>query len=177
MYNYARGSIDIQGMLVNFLKNGIDVNNLKPLDYVIEASEIDQIKILNSYLSTVDQRTLFGALRNINNILKVMKEKIKIARETHQNPTNLEVSLEIMEHLSSLAFHIDNFLNDGKLNEIARINELSRILYKKANYFGFYQDVDTQLKNAGITEEEAKAFVGKLNENIELEMIEDESSQ
>lgn len=178
MYSYVKGCAQIRNMLTDFLEHGIEISKLKVMDRLIESSKIDQVRILNSYVSLAEQRTLFGAMRNTYNIITVMKEKLKIARETHENPTTIESSLEILQHLSTVASYIDEFMIDGKTKPMHRIDELSRILYKKANYFGFYHDVGTQLRNAGITEEEAKSFVEKLNENIELEMETlDESSQ
>lgn len=174
MYSYVEACAVIRRMLRGFLEHGIDVNKLDVMDPVIKSSEIDQVKILNSYLSLVEQRALFGATRNIYNITRAMKEKLKIARETHENPTTLELSIEIMQHLSNVAPCIDEFVIHGKTGDIGRINELSRILYRKANYLGFYQDMETQFKDANITEEEVKTFVEQLNENIELEMMENE---
>ena len=177
MYSYVKGCASIRGMLRSFLKRGIEVRKLDLIDRLIKSSEIDQVKILNSYLSLVEQRALFGATRNIYNIIRAMKEKLKIARETHENPATLELSLEIIEHLSNVAPYIDEFVIHGKAKDIGRINELSRILYRKANYLGFYQDIETQIKDARITEDEVKNFVEELNKNIELEMeAEDESS-
>jgi len=169
MPSYVKSCADISRMLRSFLVHGIDVNELASLDRLIESSEIDQVKILNSYLPLVEQRALFGATRNINNITKIMKEKIGIARETHENPRTLELSLELMQHLSNLAPYIDEFRLHKKIED-NQINELSRILYRKANNLGFYQSVGAQLEEARITEEEVKTFVEKLNENIELEM-------
>lgn len=176
MYRYVEGFGNIREMLIDFLRHGIAVNKLGAMDQVIESSEIDQVKILNSYRSLKEQRILFGATRNINNIVRMMKEKIKVARETHENPTTLELSLELIEYLSNLAPYIDEFATNGKIEEVDRINELSRILYRKANYLGFYQDIETQLEDARITEDEIKFFVEELNKNIEIEMIEDESA-
>lgn len=170
MYSYVKGCAQIHNMLTDFLKHGIEVSKLKVMDRLIESSKIDQVRILNSYVSLAEQRTLFGAMRNIYNIITVMKEKLKIARETHENPTTIESSLEILQHLSNVASHVDEFMINGKTKPMHRIDELSRILYKKANYFGFYHDIDTQLRKAGITEDEVKSFVEKLNENIKLEM-------
>lgn len=173
MYSYVEGFKSIRKMLIDFLRHDIDASNLDPIDQVIESSEIDQVKILNSYRSLKEQRSLFGATRNINNIIGVMKEKIKVARETHENPKTLELSLEMLEHLSNIAPYIDEFMTKGKTEETDRINDLSRILYKKANYLGFYQDIETQLKEANISKEEVKNFMEKLNEDIEL-MVESE---
>ena len=170
MYSYVKGCEEIRNMLRSFLEHGIEVSKLGSMDRLIKSSEIDQVKILNSYLSLVEQRALFGATRNIYNIARAMKEKVKIARETHENPTTLELSLEIMEHLSNVAFCIDEFVIHGRKEDIDRINELSRNLYRKANRFGFYQDMETQLKDARITEDEVKTFVEQLNNNIALAM-------
>jgi len=176
MYTYVKACADIRRMLIGFLEQGIDVSRLDLMDRIVKSSKIDQVKILNSYLPLVEQRTLFGATRNIHNIIRIMKEKLKTACETHENPTTIELSLEIMENLSNLAPYIDEFITNGKTGDMDRIDELSRILYRKAKNLGFYQGVDAQLHDAGITQNEVKTFVEKLNENIELEMeTEDES--
>jgi len=177
MYSYVKACAGIHTMLRDFLEQGIEVRKLDLMDRLIKSSQIDQIRILNSYLSLIEQRALFGATRNIYTIVRAMKEKLKIARETHENPTTIELSLEMMQHLSNVASYIDEFMVRGKTVDIKRLNELSRILYKKANSFGFYQDVETQLKDARITDEELKTFVRKLHENIESEMeMQDETS-
>jgi hypothetical protein len=178
MFNYVEGFESIRKMLIDFLGNGIDVTKLEPMDRVIESAEIDKVKILNSYQPLMVQRSLFGAMRNIGNVVEVMKEKVKIARETRENPKTLELSLEIMEHLSTIAPYIDDFIIEGKIREMNRLNELSRILYRKANHLGFYQDIETQLKRARISRDEVYAFVEKLSENIGLEVEAlDESSK
>jgi hypothetical protein len=178
MFNYVKGLENIRKMLMGFLSNGIDVTKLEPMDRVIESAKIDQVKILNSYQPLAVQRTLFGAMRNISNVVEVMKEKVRIARETHENPTTLELSLEIIEHLSTIAPYVDDFIIEGKIREMSRLNELSRILYRKANRLGFYQDVETQLKQARISRDETQAFLERLSENIGLEVETlDESSE
>lgn len=166
-----------QRMLADFLKHGIEEIKLTPLDHLIELSEINQIRILNSYLSMREQRVLFGATRNISTVTKVMKEKLKIAKKIHENPTTIEQSLELIEPLENVCRHVDYFMSNKRVLDLKRLNELSRIFYKKACSLGFYKDVDSQLKDAGITEEEVKDFITKLNENVELEMeILDEAS-
>lgn len=174
MYSYVESCVSIRKMLTNFLDYGIDVSRLDLMDDLIKSSETDQVKILNSYLSLKEQRVLFGATRNICNVVKVMKEKLKIARETHENPTTIELSLEIMENLSNTASFVDEFLINGKTEDINTVDQLSRILYKKASKLGFYQDIKTQLKDAGITKKEVKTFVEKLSKNIEEMETEDE---
>lgn len=176
MYKYVEGFERIREILGDFLRHGVDPGKLDPFDQAIESSQIDQVRILNSYLSLAEQRVLFGATKNIHNIIRVMKEKLKIAHMTHENPTTIELSLEILESLSHLAPHLDDFMINDKA-KVSTINELSRISYKKASKLGFYQDIDTQLRDAGITQKEIKTFVEKLNENIDLEMeTQDESA-
>jgi len=173
MQGYVEGFESIRNMLRDFLRHGIDASKLDPMDRIIESSETDQVKILNSYRSLKEQRILFGATRNIYNISGVMKERIRIAHETHENPTALESSLELLEHLSNIAPFIDEFMTKGKTEETSRIDDLSRILYRKANYLGFYQDIQTQFRNANITKQDIKDFVEKLSEDIE-EVVESE---
>jgi len=178
MFTYSQGFTSIRKMVTVFLEKGIDIDKLEPLDRLIESAKIDQIRVLNSYQPLAVQRILFGALRNIDSVVGAMKGKIKIARETHENPKTLETSLEILEYLSNLAPYIDGFHTKGKTEDTERISELSRILYRKANHLGFYGDIETQLKDAKIADDDVKAFVGKLTENIELEVETlEESSQ
>ena len=157
-------------MLSNFLKYGIEESEFDPLDRLVETSEIGQVKVLNSYLSLREQRVLFGATRNVYTIAKVMKEKLKNAKKIHENPATIDHSLELFEHLENVCKHVDYFMSNRKVLDLDRLNDLSRILFKKANSLGFYQDIDSQLKDAGITEEEVRSFVIKLNEKVELDM-------
>lgn len=170
MFSYANGFNDIRTMLMAFLHSGIDVNKLDPINHVIESAKRDQVKILNSYQPLTTQRVFFGATMNISTIAEVMKERIKVARERHENPLTLDLSLELLDNLIALAPYIDDFVRDGKVGNINRTNELSRLLYRKANSLGFYATAESQLKSAGITKDEAKAFVEKLSENIGLEV-------
>jgi hypothetical protein len=178
MFNYVVGFENIRKMLIDFLESGVDVTRLEPMDRVIESAEIDKVRILNSYQPLMVQRSLFGAMRNIGNVVEVMKEKVKVAREGCENPKTLELSLEIIEHLSVIAPYIDDFFVEGKVREMNRLNDLSRILYRKANHLGFCQDIETQLKRARISRDEVYAFIEKLSENIGLEVETlDESSK
>jgi hypothetical protein len=157
-------------MLMNFSRNGIDVSKLDPINRIIESAKGDQVKILNSYQPLTIQRVFFGVAINISTIAEVMKERIRVAREGHENPLTLDLSLELMDNFVALAPYIDEFIHYGKVRDIKRTNELSRLLYRKANTLGFYTTVETQLKSAGITKDEAKVFVEKLSENIGLEV-------
>lgn len=178
MFSYADGFNGILVMLKSFLRNGIDVNNLEPVNNLIESSKVDQVKILNSYQPLAIQRVFFGAAMNINTIAEVMKERIKVARERHENPLTLDLSLELMDNLVAIAPYMDAFMHDGKVEDINRTNELSRLLYRKAKILGFNKTTESQLKYAGITQDETKFFVEKLSENIGLEVeTRDESVQ
>jgi len=157
-------------MLNTFLRQGIDEAHLEPLDDLVKSSQIDEIKVLNSYQPLSQQRVLFGALRNIYNTADEMRAKLKIARAIHENPKTVERALEIVESLCTIAPYIDEFLIQGKTKEGEKINELSRALYRKANRLGFYQDLGTQLKHALIAENEVEDFFKKLTENIEIEV-------
>jgi len=170
MFTYVEGFNAVRAMLKSFLHNGIDVNQLDPINQVIESSKTDQVKILNSYQPLATQRVFFGAAINISTIAEVMKERIKVARERHENPLTLDLSLELVDAFMAVAPYMDAFIHDGKVRDLNRINELSRFLYRKANNLGFYKTVETQFQYAGITQDEAKDFVKKLSENIGLEV-------
>jgi hypothetical protein len=170
MFNYVEGCEKLHKMLNTFLVNGIDEAHLEPLDDMVKSSQIDEIKVLNSYQPLPQQRVFFGALRNIYNTADEMRAKLRIARAIHENPKTVERALELVESLCAIAPYIDEFLTQGKTEESEKITELSRALYRKANRLGFYQDLGTQLRHAQIAESEIEDFFKKLAENIEIEV-------
>lgn len=170
MFSYVEGCERVHKMLNAFLVNGIDEDHLEPLDVLINSSQIDEVKVLNSYQSLSQQRTLFGAFRNIHNTSDEMRTKLRVAHAIHENPKTVERALEMMESLCAIAPYIDEFLTHGRTKESDKVNDLSRALYRKANRLGFYQNLDTQLKNAQIDENEVKDFMKKLTENIEIDV-------
>ena len=61
---------------------------------------------------------------------------------------------------------------EGSLNEI---DEYSRILYRKAKAFGFSESLETQLREAGITNSQIESFIGSFDSNLAQELdIEEE---
>lgn len=177
MFSYVEGCERLRRMLKNFLINGIDEAHLEPLDGIIESSQVDEIKVLNSYQALPQQRILFGALRNLRITADEMRAKLRIARAIHENPKTVERALEMVESFCAISPYIDEFLAKNKVKESDKINELSRALYRKANRLGFYQNLDTQLNNAQITRSEVEDFFKKIAETIEMEAeTTDESS-
>jgi hypothetical protein len=170
MFNYVEGCERLRKMLNTFLVSGIDEVHLEPLDDLIKSSQIDEVKVLNSPQPLSQQRVLFGALRNIHGTTDEMRAKLRIARAIHENPKTVERALEMIDSLCVVAPYIDEFLTEGGTKESEKINELSRALYRKANRLGFYQNLDTQLKQARISENDVGDFVKKLTENIEIEV-------
>lgn len=170
MFNYVEGCERLRKMLDTFLVNGIDEVHLEPLDDLVKSSQIDEVKALNSPQPLSQQRVLFGALRNIHGTTDEMRAKLRIARVIHENPKTVERALEMIESLCAIAPYIDEFLTEGRTKESEKINELSRELYRKANRLGFYQNLDTQLKRARISENDVEDFVKKLTKNIEIEV-------
>jgi hypothetical protein len=170
MFNYVEGCEKLRRMLNVFLAHGIDEAHLEPLDDLISYSQIDEVKVLNSYQPLFQQRTLFGALRNVYSTANEMRAKLRIARAIHENPKTVERALEMVESLCAVAPYIDEFLTRGRTKENEKINDLSRAIYRKANRLGFYPDLDTQLKHAQIGENEVEDFFKKLTENIEIEV-------
>jgi hypothetical protein len=170
MFSYVEGFEKTRRMLNSFLINGIDENHLEPLDDLTKAAQVDEVKALNSYQPLSQQRIMFGAFRNIHNISKEMREKLRIAHAIHENPKTVERALEMMESLCAIAPYVDEFLTSGRAKEDKKINDLSRALYRKANRLGFYQNLDTQLEQARISKVEVEDFVKKLTENVEIEV-------
>jgi hypothetical protein len=171
MIGYTQKAESIQRVLGDFRRKGIiDKARLRPLDELIRSSYADQFKILNTpQLSLDQQRSLFGALRNMHTTAKAMKEKLATASERHENPTTAELSLETMESLSMLAPYIDEYFAHRGVLHTETVNELSRILYKKAKSFGFSEDIASQFKALSIGPQELKCFTERLNQNILVE--------
>jgi hypothetical protein len=176
MTGYAQKVESIQRVLFDFRRKGIiDKARLGSLDELIRSSNADQFKILNTpRLSLDEQRSLFGAVRNMYTTAKAMKKKLVTASERHENPTTAELSLETTESLLTLAPYIDEYFARGEMVHIKTVNELSRILYKKAKRSGFSEDTSAQFEALGIGPEELKSFTEKLNQNIEAETDIDE---
>jgi hypothetical protein len=170
MFNYVDGCDGLRRMLNVFLRDGIDEKHLEPLDDLIKFSQIDEVKVLNSYQPLHQQRIVFGALRNIHTTANEMRAKLKVARATHENPKTIERAVEMTDSLCAIAPCIDEFLIRGKMTESEKkINEFSRAVYRKANRLGFYPNVETQLKQARIRENEVEDFFRRLASNIEIE--------
>jgi hypothetical protein len=174
MIGYVKLFESIKVMLQDFLHNGINESKLVLLDQVRESSEIDQFKVLNSYRTLDIQRTFFGAWKNIENILRTMRLRLERARITHENPTSIEASLEMMDYLVEMAPLLDSFVFNGQIDEIKRLNEQSRIVYKKANALGLYQDISSQIKEAKLTKDQVTSFTAGLNQNLSEIETEDE---
>ena len=176
MTGYAQKVESIQSVLDDFRRKGfIDKARLGSLDELIRSSYADQFKILNTpRLSLDEQRSLFGAVRNMHTTAKAMRTKLVNASERHENPTTAELSLETMGSLSALAPYLDEYFARGEVLHIKTVNELSRILYKKAKRSGFSEDISAQFEALGISPEELKSFTEKLNHNIETETDIDE---
>ena len=170
MFNYIDGCERLRKMLNIFLKDGIDEAHLEPLDDLVKFSQIDEVKVLNSYQPLHQQRILFGALRNIHTTTNEMRAKLRVARATHENPKTIELALEMVDSLCAIAPCIDEFLARGKMTESEKkVNEFSRAIYRKANRLGFYPNLETQLKQAQIRENEVEDFFRRLASNIEIE--------
>ncbi len=176
MYSYKQELVAIQGMLNSFIKTKvIDVKQLSKMDSVIKRSEEDQIRTLNSSMPLDIQRTVFGAVRNIHTTVKAMKGRLLTASARHENPTTAEKALEMMEILSNVAHSIDVFANERRITDAKDIEKLSRILYRKAKSFGFSEDQQTQLREAGITEIQVESFINHFGNNLSQELdIEEE---
>ena len=103
-----------------------------------------------------------------------MRARLATASARHENPTTTELSLEATGSLSSLAPYLDEYFTHGLVPHTKTIDDLSRILYKKAKGFGFSEDISAQFEALGISPEELKSFTEKLNQNIEAETDIDE---
>jgi len=176
MYSYKQELNRIQEMLNNFVKTKvIDVKQLTKLDSLIKQSEQDQIRTLNSSLPLDIQRIMFGAVRNMNTSLKGIKERLRSASLRHENPTTAQQALEMMEILSNVAYSIDAYTNERRITDVKDIEKLSRILYRKAKSFGFSEDQQTQLTEAGITASQVESFIDHFGNNLSQELdIEEE---
>lgn len=179
MRRYEQELLSVQKMLEGFSKKGIvDAKRLNLMDNIIKWSEEDQFKILNDASLSLDaQRSIFGAIRNINVAMRTMKERLELSAEKHKNPTTAELALELMPSFFTLVPEIDVFLREKKGVDLEYVSKFSRILYKKANSLGFSRDLVSQLKEAKITQSQVKTFLESLKKNVAMELdIEEEVS-
>ena len=176
MYAYKQDLIEIRQMLAVFVKTKfIETKQLSKMDPLINKSEEDQFRTLSYSFSLDVQRTIFGAVRNINMTVKCMKEKLKDASAKHENPTTAEKALEIMETLNNLVFCLNAYESGYMESSLSEIDEYSRILYRKAKAFGFSESLETQLREAGITNSQIESFIGSFDSNLAQELdIEEE---
>jgi len=177
MYSYGEDILNLHKMLKAFVRSKtIEISQLSKMDSLIKQSDEDQIRVLNSHLPLDIQRIMFGAIRNINTSVKSMKKKLKTASTRHENPTTAEQALELIDSISSVAQYIDPFRMEGKIiADPSEIAKLSRILYRKAKAFGFSENQQSQLREAGITKADVASFVSSFDNNITQELgIEEE---
>jgi hypothetical protein len=167
-------------MLHGFVEaHQIDVTKLNLFDGIIERSRTDQFRILNnSYLSLDDQRTLFGAFRNISEISGTMKSRLKEAQIMGENPTTAELAFELMPSFITLSQYLDDVLAKKEIYNPSKIFLFSRSLYKKGKQLGFYKNTSSQLKEIKLSKVEVVQFINKFNEKIitELELQEEVGS-
>jgi len=175
----------LENMVNCFIRTAsIDQSQLTLFDGIIEKSNEDSFRVLNnSYISLNEQRTLFGAFRNINLSLKIMKNRLKYAYKLNENPITAENALEIMPLYLNLSKYLDDYLDTNEINELEKICLFSRNLYKKAHQLGFYQDSSSQLREIGVStklvDEFIDEFTAKISEELELDEeigFEDEST-
>jgi trehalose-6-phosphatase len=180
MTNYESNFKFITKTLNGFVEaRQIDVSKLNVFDGVIEKSRSDQFKILNnSYLSLNDQRTIFGAFRNISDISETMKIRLKEAHKTGDNPTTAELALEIMPSFITLSQYLDDILAKKEVYNTEKIFLFSRNLYKKSKQLGFFKNAAAQLKEIKLSRGDIEQFFKKFNDTVttELELQEEVGS-
>jgi len=165
---YVQRIQGIETTLERFSKSGkIDVTELKAFDELATAAYEAQLKILNRSISVDEQRSLFGAVRNIRQIAKTMKESLLTASQRHENPETADRALEVCENLSAVAKIIDGYFVSGRPPDGTTLNTVSRNAYKKAKRYGFSEDTETQLKALNIGSDEIAAFTKKISKNLE----------
>lgn len=180
MRSYKQELTNIEKMLHDFLECGvIDSKRLSIMDNIIEWSEKDQIRVVNSSCLPLNAQTsFFGAIRNIHISMKSMKEKLRLASIEHENPTTAQLALELMPSFFNLVPYLEPFFNENVYHKkVENVSKFSRILFRKAKYFGFSEDVMSQLRAAGVTKPQIKSFIESFSKNVALELdIEEEAS-
>jgi len=174
--DYVTAFDSIENVLNRFVQDArIDHSQLALFDRIIDRSSEDEVRILNnSYISLNEQRALFGAFRNIKISTKMMKNRLENACKFHENPTTVEIALEIIPIYQNLSRYLDDFLDRKEIYELDKICLFSRSLYKKSKQLGFSQDTSSQLKEIGISPELVGEFVEEFTVNVSKELELDE---
>lgn len=163
-------------MLDSFVQSRrIVPEKMTAIDTLVDTSFKNQVAVLNDNLLMIkDQRILFGALRNIKNITKIMGESLKTANARKENPVTAEVCLGIIPYMKNLSQALDNFFSGYgkipvryKIELLMKIKEFSRMLHKKAIHFGFpKKTIDEQEIN--MDKNEMRKFIDDYSTELEL---------
>lgn len=166
----------VSNMLNSFVKRKhIVPEEMTVIDALVNTSLKNQVTVLNDNLLTIEyQRVLFGALRNIKNVAKIMGESLKTASARKENPITAEVCLGVIPYMKNLSQALDNFFSRyGKMPSkyktelLTKIREFSRMLHKKAIHFGFpKKTIDEQELN--MEENEMRKFIDDINIELKL---------
>ena len=172
MHRYRPEFVKINDALREFVDvEFIDNKKLDMFDNVIKWSLEDQISVINNaYLSIKEQMILFGAFSEIEKSVKVVKEKLKNALRSHENPATAASALSLMPRLIEIGPLIDFYVNRRKIRNFDRLHELTRNLYKNAKVLGFSKDPSSQLNEVGVTRKELTEFMDSFRLNINSEL-------
>lgn len=161
------------------MKSGvIETSKLEVFDELSRTAYGDELRILNSTRLTLDdQRSLFGAVRNMHITAKAMKVKLANASQKHENPTTAGRALTVCETMFNLSHYVDVYMKSGEVPERRTLKDLSLMLYKKAKQAEFSEDAATQFKELQITPAEISNFTKKLGESIETQIDADSEEE
>lgn len=145
-----------------------DVKRVFPISIntVVEA----QAKMLNDgRVSLETQRILFGALRNIKNVMDSMYLSLYNA-PPHENPTTAERCKEIVPLMTNVTNGIDKYFKDGDERELNRIFTSSRALRKNSVNLGFSKTLNEEFKELSMSPKDINDFINTLNKTIATEL-------
>jgi hypothetical protein len=172
MRTYTQEFQYIQQVLERSVKQRhIDFSKLRLLDVLIKRSEADEIQALKDDTLPLDyRRHIFNAFMDVNEVLKGMNLRLRVATKTHENPTTAERALELMPHFFAVSSSLDSFLSKSRSLDVEHLSNCSWRLYKTASALEFSRDVASQLKDAHVTPSQIQTFLKTLGKNIMQEL-------
>ena len=168
---YRPEFITIRNTVSDFVETKhIDPEKLNVFDNVLKWTVEDKFEVLNNaYLTIKEQMILFGAFTEIEKTIKVLKEKLEMAIQRHENPTTAVQVLDLMPSLIEIGPLVDVFINTKKISNFDSLHMLTRKLYKDARASGFSKDTSSQIDDIGISNEEVNSVVTSFIEVLSLE--------
>jgi len=161
---------NIENLLNSFIKHGkIKPNKLIKLGKFQEMCIMEQRMILaDSLISLENQRDVFSTLKNIRETTGIMKHKLLIAHSVGENPTTVEMCLQIMPTMKEILNTYDVLKGKFSIDGMKKMKLLSFDLLRLTRRMGFARDYEKELKENKMSENQKITFIENFKDNLKV---------